>query len=870
LPKKGIFHKSSHTYAYQVFTVDCISITEIYLYTLGTDPLHCLHPSDFTADIKYYTQQHHTGTRQWLFDDLEQWLTQPSPRNVNQAKICIITGNPGMGKSVLAAKLCTTASDRGNLAACFFFQHHKSRRSNPSVLVKTVVSQLCKSVPSCKKIIEDALDKDSMAQIKPVDLFTNLILEPLHQMKETEDQKIMVIDGLDECEFEARNELLKLIIREFIKLPAWISVILTTRPDHKILQKLSKFKPLFKLDPDDPRNISDIKIYLSDLLKTRMSPVELESGIQLMTQKSEGMFLYFHYAAEAIFEKEALTVKDLETLLPDGIDDYYEQNFRRLFSTLGEKKYQLFFQAIAAARSNLPQQLVCPLLEVDQSEAKKITDTISVLLPIRNECITIFHKSVKDWLIDEELAEDLVVNPTTGHGQMASLCYAEFKELKVNAVHFKEVVRSPITIYAIENLICHLSRTHGKTQELLQLCAVVTDLQYMYYRLYASQMSAKDLIDDLDEAKALIQAKSEFHVKLALAASFVHRHAHVISVYPHLVFQCALNEPQASSMQLGTAAYLNKPVSFFPGLQVYLELINKPHHFTPALTEYHCEKNITSFDKKSDGNVIACSDSNGKIYVWNKHSGELLCDPIDKDRSFPPISTCKFSPSGEEIVTGDLTEAVGIDGNAIPLFDVENSIFNACIFSPNGEYILGWSYYMDGYFQLLAEIQMDLQMIFCVKVWRRDKSFTKLLERTSNRAIRPLCACFSHDSASVVCGHRNGWIVIWESTSGKTKAMLSTDGTVIRNGPFKFPQPQKNDSLYDIAYSKNGHFMAACHHDGILIWDAAALNLIQKLKSSPSLSIVQVIFTGCSFSENGKSCSWLVKWLCTYLGQSNL
>lgn len=817
-------------------------------FVIGNDPLNRLHPSDFTADIKYYAPQHHAGTRKWLFGDIEQWLTQPSPpRNMSQAKVCIVTGNPGMGKTVLAAKLCATAIDKGNLAACFFFQHHKSRRSNPNVLVKTLAYQLCKSVPQCRKIIENALADKDLVQIKLIDLFTDLILEPLHQLPDPQDQKLIVIDGLDECELGEHGELLKLIVREFIKLPMWISVILTTRPDFKILQKLSRCKPVFQLDPDDPRNINDIKIYLSDILKSRMHPEELESGIQLMTQKSEGMFLYFHYAAEAIFEREALTLKDLESLLPDGIDDYYEQNFRRLFLTLGKKKYQFFFQAIAAARSDLPQQLVCPLLDIDQSEAKKITDTISVLLPIRNNCITIFHKSVKDWLVDKELAEDLVVDPIAGHSQMALLCFTEYKELKASAIHFEEVAKQPTKVYSVENLIYHLSRA---PQELSQLCAVVTDLQYLYYRLHLSQISAKDLIDDLDEAKALVQHKPEFHEKLELAANFVHRHTHIISKYPHLVFQCALNEPQVTSMQLGIAGYLKKPVHFFPGLQLYLELINKPHNFTPALTEHHCDKEITSFDKALGRNIIAISDADGKVSLWNSHTGELSWGPVDKGRgSFLPISTCKISPNGEEILAGNITEALSIDGCAIPLFDDENKVFNAGDFSPNGDYIVGWSYYVDGYFRLMAEIQVDLQMMFCVQVWKRDKSFTKLLERTSNKAVRPLCACFTHDSARVICGHKNGWIVIWEALSGKIKVMLSTNGAVIRTGPFKHPQPPKDDPIYDIACSRNGHFMAACHHNGISIWDIAALNLLQQLKPS---SNQQTKFTGCSFSGDSQ------------------
>ena len=53
------------------------------------------------ADIKYHALQHHNGTRKWLFDDIEKWLSNSSDRSRNRVKICLITGNPGMGKSVL-------------------------------------------------------------------------------------------------------------------------------------------------------------------------------------------------------------------------------------------------------------------------------------------------------------------------------------------------------------------------------------------------------------------------------------------------------------------------------------------------------------------------------------------------------------------------------------------------------------------------------------------------------------------------------------------------------------------------------------------------------------------------------------------------
>ena len=93
-----------------------------------------------------------------------------------------------------------------------------------------------------------------------------------------------------------------------------------------------------------------------------------------------------------------------------------------------------------------------------------------------------------------------MVNPIAGHSQVALICYAEFKTVKTNAIPIDELISKPIYKYAIENIVYHLSKTSGKPDDIMKLCHTVTDLQYMYYILHTSQMSAKDLLNDLTEA----------------------------------------------------------------------------------------------------------------------------------------------------------------------------------------------------------------------------------------------------------------------------------------------------------------------------------------------------------------------------------
>ena len=763
-----------------------------------------------------------------------------------------------MGKSVLASQLCTVASAKEVLAACFFFQHHKARRNNPKILVQTLAHQLCFSIPQFKDKIERYLNEETIVQMNVFELFTDLVLEPLHSAAKVPKPKLIIIDGLDECDFEERDELFKLILREFVKLPEWMRVIMTTRPDQKILRKLTRIKTVFELNPNDPRNINDIKIYLRDILKERMQIEDLESGLEIMVKKSEGMFLYFHYASEAILQQDTLTVDDLNTLLPDGIDDFYEQNFRRLYQKLGEEKYQLLFQAITAARSEFPQALIGPLLNVSDAESKQIIDTVSVLLPVHNGYVNVFHKSVRDWLTDRDLAEDLVIDSTLGHSKVADVCYKEFQNIKLIAPQETEIVQNRVAKYVIEHAAYHLYSANSHLLE-ENLCSIVTDLQYMFYKLLLSR-SAKDLLDDLSEAKKVVSGSSVHRQKLQPCIRFVTRYAQTLRSMPQMAFQCALNDPQGAAIHLGLEQYRHNPAQLFPGLELYLELINKPQSLASAITEYHCENDITSLTTSPDGKLLICSDSEGKMYIWDKYTGDLLQEEVIEGRNFLfPIIQCSVSPDGKIILCGNLAEALSIDGFTVPFFanaTSDPSKINTCIFSPNGQYVAAWNYCIDGYFRLLAEIGMnDGKEKFAVQIWDRDQEVSITLEEVTRKEVRPLCMCFSSDSKYIACGHRDGRIMLWETGTKNPKGMLLTDGTTVRIGPFKPMGPPKDDPIHEIAYSLNGHYLIASHNKAVTIWDAASLNFVQNL--IPSNDMFKMFpnfkFRSCSFSPDSKN-----------------
>ena len=76
------------------------------------------------------------------------------------------------------------------------------------------------------------------------DLFELLFEEPLSRVTEPCFISLVVLDALDESEYQERNDLLDVIAEHFKKLPPWLRFLVTTRPEINICDSLKDLKPL--------------------------------------------------------------------------------------------------------------------------------------------------------------------------------------------------------------------------------------------------------------------------------------------------------------------------------------------------------------------------------------------------------------------------------------------------------------------------------------------------------------------------------------------------------------------------------------------------------------------------------------------------
>ena len=580
-----------------------------YILTGFEAELKMLEPSFFYAEVTYYGNKCHPGTRLWIINHINEWVLQ-SPNN--NSRVYLITANAGMGKSVLAGKLCHNFSEKGILVGCFFFQHNKVRRNNPISLIHTFAYFLSCNVPPFRseftKHISN-LSTKALTSYTAAELFTLLILEPIGKLTSS-DIKVFVIDALDECEHSCHSEMIKLIVREFTKLPSWISVIITSRADGTI-RKLKLIRPRIHLDPQDQLNINDITCFLRSILADRVDTSSLDDAVSLLVKKSEGLFLYFHYSVQVLLEMQVLTIAVLEELLPEGIDDYYSQNFHRLHAQL-QQYYHPLLSALVAARSGLPTDIIPDLLQCSSQKCHEIIQALSVLFPISSNTVKLFHTSVQDWITDPEEAEEHVVSMKMGHQSLAMYSKSKLLSLMGSCPTDDDILSDMLGQFVIRNAIYHVTAIQEYCVDVFHW---LTDIQFLYYHILVNR-GITDLLHDFNHAELILHLlSSSMKQSITDCEAFIKKHMEVLSDNPLLIFQLAVNEGDTFQHRINMAKVRKDPKNVFHRLKCLLIKKRPPSSSSGLITSISQPLSVNSCRISKDGTVVTTC---GKMFEGGK------------------------------------------------------------------------------------------------------------------------------------------------------------------------------------------------------------------------------------------------------------
>ena len=415
-----------------------------------------LHWCDFENEIQLLLERYTKGTRKWVFEQVLRWLSNKSSPH----RAFIITGQAGMGKSTIAAVICKRFPN--NFAACHFFKYNNSRYNNFKFLLQSLAWQLSKVFPKYKKELITSLSGckgQILDDMNITGLFSMLFKEPFARCISDQCTPLLtVIDALDESRQEDRYELVDLITKHFHELPSFIRFLITTRPEKAIIRKFQKLNPIL-LEPDEERNLNDLRVFFEKKLQIKAELAVKEEIVENLIKKSEGLMLY----ASFIVKLSEEDFKQDGESLPRGIDDIYESYFKRLENELkilgiGEDKFLSLVSVIAVAKQPLPLSFIEKLLCNEKKDSLstrrmllQLISCVSSLLVVKDECISTFHKSVRDWLIEPD--HYFTIFERDGHKTLADICVSQTQTLKRNEVSFPY---DPATDYALQYGIPHI------------------------------------------------------------------------------------------------------------------------------------------------------------------------------------------------------------------------------------------------------------------------------------------------------------------------------------------------------------------------------------------------------------------------------
>ena len=579
-------------------------------------------------NVRNHADRYVEVTRLSFFSAVDSWLNDRSCPN----RVMVISGSAGMGKSVISAVICEKMQDAGRLAGSHFCQHDRARHRNPKVMLQSLASQLCDILPEYKKALVEKLSRNLGVEINNMevkDLFEVLFEEPLASLNDSSLAYLMVIDGLDESEYQGRNELLDVIVNYFQSLPLWIRFLVTTRPEINIAENLKNLHPL-QLDPNVEENVKDIYLCFDKQISHLLQSEHQEIVLRALVQKSEGVMLYAHYLADLITkEMLVLTPELLDSILPSGISCVYRSYFKRLETELCrelsvmEDPFFTFLSTVAASREPLPLGFVSKLLlpgkstSAAQRKVNAAISCVSALLPVQDGCIHFFHKSVKDWLIDKSNygQHHFSVDEKEGHEVLSKLCIDELHELKRKGVEGAQF--SDITKYALRHGVQHMLQLEDSRVCSLEevVTKFVLDVELVYAKLCVNVTAAFEDIVCVQKQAGIEKLQRALNSLLVL----LRKDIATLEKLPHTIFQTLWNEggPELSSQALNLLETRYSKMA-------YVEYLHKENVQRRTQARFRCSGAVACFDVSPQLDYMVCECMDNTIQLWSLHTSKQL------------------------------------------------------------------------------------------------------------------------------------------------------------------------------------------------------------------------------------------------------
>ena len=604
------------------------------------------------SDIAFLAARHDADTRQWLLKDFDKWFSDPG-----DSRAYVVLGDPGVGKSVMAGVLAQRSREAGHLGAAYFCRHNDSTRNDPRYLLGTIANQLCECSSEYNSIVggEGGITKMlGNSNLGVQELFTKLLQEPLHMCRSTQ-RKLVVVDALDESQYESREDFLDLIIERFPLLPNWLLFYITSRPENTVQISFKKYNPCvricagnFEHDNFYQQHQQDIKLFLRNSVDFSCLPFSVDD----LVKNCNGSFLYAFYIAKDLnAPRQSGKSFQLVDHFPGDFDNFLRKNFKRVFDKVGSGLFKKLFGCAIAAPAPLPVSFITYVLQREKSSISKqhVIDALSLFM-VLSTTFAFLHNLIPEWLTDEYKAQELFVDKNI------EASYLKDVILEILLAFIREqsqdvpLIKLDLLDYVLRFGIRFLSGFPGKNS-LETVFNCLTSFKYIEKRIQSRRIEICSLIEDY---KLAADCQSEDKKEILLeVCSALERNIYVLLGCPYLLHSCLQNTSKVIQDNVGIPDSVST---------TWLQLNQSTP--LPSKRLHH----LSNFAVSPDGKLIAKRDAK-HISLFDSYSRECVSSSIDLQRHFVRGSKClEFSPDGNFLFFGRLDRWVSLKDKAVQTF----------------------------------------------------------------------------------------------------------------------------------------------------------------------------------------------------------
>lgn len=336
--------------------------------------------------------------RQFIFQAIQALLTESQ----TPSGYIVVHGEPGIGKTALVAQL---VKQKG-------YVHHFNIAAQNIRSGRDFLANICAQL-----IVKYELPYHTLPQEATYDsgFLSRLLTESVDKARG--QPVVILVDALDEAEdYDVPPDTNRLLLPP--TLPAGVFFVITTREQADFRLFVDRREDIYLRD-NDPDNLDDVRRYIHEYFQMHPDKMEARIGewritqeefVTVMTQKSQGNFMYLVYVLRDIREGR-LTAANIDDIrhLPQGLRGYYQRHWRSMRAK-GETDFEVCYGPVvcflATAREPVGIEQLCEWTNLPPGRVKDVIDEWREFLNFKEGeegglRYHIYHTSFQDFLREE-------------------------------------------------------------------------------------------------------------------------------------------------------------------------------------------------------------------------------------------------------------------------------------------------------------------------------------------------------------------------------------------------------------------------------------------------------------------------------------